>query len=80
MACDVAGRDAQACLWENHAVHHVMISSYHRDAHVGVMLWAGAVSTPMYLRRAAEVLAKESCGEPWLLQPKIRDMESLEYR
>lgn len=44
------------------------------------MLWAGAVSTPMYLRRAAEVLAKESCGEPWLLQPKIRDMESLEYR
>lgn len=26
------------------------------------------------------MLAKESCGEPWLLQPKIRDMESLEYR
>lgn len=40
----------------------------------------GAVSTPGYLRKAAEVLAKESCGEPWLLQPKIRDMESLEYR
>ncbi|CAL8461766.1 g1297 [Coccomyxa elongata] len=39
-----------------------------------------AVSTPGYLRKAAEVLAKESCGEPWLLQPKIRDMESLEYR
>lgn len=34
----------------------------------------------MYLRKAAETLARESCGEPWLLQPKIEDMETLEYR
>jgi hypothetical protein len=34
----------------------------------------------MYLRRAAEVLVRESCGEDWLLQPKILDMDSLEYR
>ena len=41
---------------------------------------AGAVTTPMYLRKAAEAVAKESCGESWLLQPKIHDMELLEYR
>lgn len=34
----------------------------------------------MYLRAAAETLARESCGESWLLQPKILDMDSLEYR
>ena len=26
------------------------------------------------------MVARESCGEPWLLQPKIQDMEMLEYR
>lgn len=41
---------------------------------------AGAVTTPMYLRKAAETMARESCGESWLLQPKILDMERLEYR
>ncbi|KAK9909018.1 hypothetical protein WJX75_006097 [Coccomyxa subellipsoidea] len=50
------------------------------DSDIRAVQVCRAVSTPMYLRRAAEVLAKESCGEPWLLQPKIRDMESLEYR
>ena len=40
----------------------------------------GAVGTPAYLRAAARVVARESCGEPWLLQPKIQDMDRLEYR
>ena len=26
------------------------------------------------------MVARESCGEPWLLQPKVEDMEALEYR
>ena len=26
------------------------------------------------------MLVRESCGEDWLLQPKILDMDSLEYR
>ena len=41
---------------------------------------AGAVGTPAYLRAAAQVLARESCGEPWLLQHKVQDMDLLEYR
>ena len=42
---------------------------------------AGAyVTRPYYLMPAAKVLARESCGHSWLLQPKIANMESLEYR
>jgi hypothetical protein len=48
--------------------------------HVPACACAGAVSTRPYLRAAAEVLARESCGEPWLLQPKVEDLELLEYR
>ena len=32
------------------------------------------------LLRAAERIVKESCGEDWLLQPFIPDMERNEYR
>ncbi len=32
------------------------------------------------LFRAAERIVKESCGEKWLLQPFIPDMERNEYR
>jgi hypothetical protein len=33
-----------------------------------------------YLERPALVMYRYSCGETWLLQPKIRSMELLEYK
>lgn len=32
------------------------------------------------LQEAAELVASRSCGEGWLLQPKIADMPEMEYR
>ena len=32
------------------------------------------------VQEAAELVAKRSCGEGWLLQPKIADMPEMEYR
>ena len=40
----------------------------------------GALETRPYLRAAAELVTGKSCGEGWLLQPKISDMPDLEYR
>ena len=31
-------------------------------------------------QEAAELVASRSCGEGWLLQPKIADMPEMEYR
>lgn len=41
---------------------------------------SGALTTEFYLREAALLMALKSCGEGWLLQPKIMDMPNLEYR
>ncbi|EIE23594.1 hypothetical protein COCSUDRAFT_63121 [Coccomyxa subellipsoidea C-169] len=41
---------------------------------------SGAISTEPYLKKAAQLMASRSCGEGWLLQPKIMDMPDLEYR
>ncbi|CAL8472050.1 g11592 [Coccomyxa elongata] len=41
---------------------------------------SGALTTEFYLREAAQLMALKSCGEGWLLQPKIMDMPNLEYR
>jgi hypothetical protein len=38
------------------------------------------VTTKQLLREAAEAVLKESCGEGFLLQPKIEDFDKLEYR
>ena len=47
----------------------------------GSLEWdAKAVVMPPYLQKAAEAVAKRSCGEDWMLQPKIKDMPLLEYR
>ena len=40
----------------------------------------GNISTIPYLRQAASQMMQQSCGEGWLLQPKIMDMPDLEYR
>ena len=32
------------------------------------------------VQEAAELVASRSCGEGWLLQPKIADMPEMEYR
>ena len=32
------------------------------------------------VQEAAELVASRSCGEGWLLQPKISDMPEMEYR
>ena len=32
------------------------------------------------MQEAAELVASRSCGEGWLLQPKISDMPEMEYR
>jgi len=39
-----------------------------------------ALHDAQQLFRAAERIVKESCGEKWLLQPFIPDMERNEYR
>ena len=39
-----------------------------------------ALHDAQQLIRAAERIVKESCGEKWLLQPFIPDMERNEYR
>lgn len=39
-----------------------------------------AITTQPYLRKAAQLMTSRSCGEGWLLQPKIMDMPDLEYR
>lgn len=31
-------------------------------------------------QEAAELIASRSCGEGWLLQPKVADMPEMEYR
>lgn len=40
----------------------------------------GNISTIPYLRQTASQMLQQSCGEGWLLQPKIMDMPDLEYR
>lgn len=40
----------------------------------------GAVRKQPYLHKAAEFVAQKSCGEKWMLQPKISKMPQLEYR
>ncbi|CAK0779312.1 hypothetical protein CVIRNUC_004740 [Coccomyxa viridis] len=40
----------------------------------------GLVTTDPFLKEAAELVASRSCGEGWLLQPKISDMPEMEYR
>ncbi|KAK9814732.1 hypothetical protein WJX72_010670 [[Myrmecia] bisecta] len=52
----------------------------HGNSSARMELAGSNVARPMYLMDAARFIARESCGEGWLLQPKIAGMESLEYR
>ena len=38
------------------------------------------VQTLQLLREAAVHLVRTGCGESWMLQPKLRDFETSEYR
>ena len=47
----------------------------------GAAAWdATLVRKRPYLQEAAETVATKSCGEGWMLQPKIQHMPKLEYR